>query len=90
MNSPSCKGLTISIHNADKATFDGRDCFIVCLLDEHGNLLFYPKEGRYDSEATSEHTTIEEAITHAGELAKRRGAVRITNHVPHYSVIWRA
>ena len=65
--------MHLHIHNAKKGTFDGRDCFILSLLDDRGNLLFVPSTGRYDPEATSEHSTLPEAITAAKELAKRRG-----------------
>lgn len=65
--------MHLYIHNAKKVTLDGRDCFIVSLLNDRGNLLFVPATGRYDPEAVSEHTTLPEAITHAKELAKRRG-----------------
>lgn len=70
--------MRLHIHNAKKVTFDGRDCFIVSLSGDKGDLLFVPSTGRYDPDATSEHTTVEEAITHAREVAKRRGVSRIT------------
>jgi len=70
--------MHLHIHNAKKVTFDGRDCFILSLLDDRGNLLFDPQRKRYDPEATSEHTTLPEAITAARELAKRRGVPSIT------------
>ena len=66
--------MYVSIHNAKKVTFDGRDCFIVCLMDDRGNLLFDRENKRYDPEATSEHSTQEEAINHAKNLAQRRAA----------------
>lgn len=62
----------------EKATFDGRDCFIVALCDNKGKLLFNDYTKRYDPEATSEHTTLEQAKAHAKELAKRRGAISIS------------
>jgi hypothetical protein len=64
--------LTITIHNANKVTFDGRDCFIVSLLDDHGKLLFDHYTNRYDPEAVSEHTTYESALDYAKDLSKRR------------------
>ncbi len=69
--------MHLTIHNAKKVTFDGRDCFIVSIIDDHGNLLFVPATGRYDPEVTSEHSTIPEAITAAREIAKRRGITSI-------------
>jgi hypothetical protein len=79
--------LLITIHNAKKVTFDGRDCFIVSLLDKEGRLLFNRESKRYDSEATSEHSNFDEALGHAKDLAKRRGAVRITHLVKYREYI---
>jgi hypothetical protein len=50
--------MRVEIHNARKVTFDGRDCFIVALENDRGGLLFVPATGRYDPEATSEHSTL--------------------------------
>lgn len=65
--------MHVRIHNAKKCTIDGRDCWIVSLCNPTGNLVFVQATGRYDSDATSEHTTEAEAVNHAVVLAKRRG-----------------
>jgi hypothetical protein len=65
--------MHLRIHNAKKCTLDGRDCWIVSLCDAKGDLLFVQATGRYDHDATSEHTTEAEAVNHAVVLAKRRG-----------------
>lgn len=70
--------MRVEIHNARKVTFDGRDCFIVALENDRGGLLFVPATGCYDPEATSEHSTLGEALAHAKDLATRRGAAPIT------------
>jgi hypothetical protein len=69
--------LYITIHNANKVTFDGRDCFIVTLCDIKG-MLFHPASretgaGHYDEDAVSEHPTIIKALEHGVALAKKRG-----------------
>lgn len=46
--------------------------------NDRGGLLFVPATGRYDPEATSEHSTLGEALAQAKDLATRRGAAPIT------------
>lgn len=65
------KSFEITIHNANKCTFDGRDCFIVCLL-WGGQLAFDKNLERYDVDATAEFTNITDAMLYAEDLGKRR------------------
>lgn len=69
--------MHLHIHNAKKVTFDGRDCFILS-LNEGSSLLFIKAEGRYDPDATSEHSTLDDAMAAARELGKRRGITQVS------------
>ena len=70
--SPLDMPALVTIHNANKCTVNNRDCFVVCLLDSRGNLVFYRSLGRYDAEAVQEFTTMALALEAAKDLARRK------------------
>ncbi|MBU1767924.1 MAG: hypothetical protein KJ648_07470 [Candidatus Omnitrophica bacterium] len=61
------RSMFATVHNAARCTFDGRDCWIACVTQVNGQLLYGPNS------YISEHATQPEALAALARVAQERG-----------------